>query len=204
MRIEAARLYLVIDARPDIAEAALRGGVDVIQLRGKSASDHELLEAGRAMRRVCTEYDALFIVNDFPELAMRLNADGVHVGQDDVSVAEARRVVGPNRLVGLSTHSAADIAAAAGADYLGVGPIYATPTKPGRPAAGLGVLVEATRLARVPWFAIGGIDADTVMAVVAAGASRVAAVRAIRDAADPQGAARLLAEQLRRSLAATA
>jgi thiamine-phosphate pyrophosphorylase len=202
MRIDAARLYLVIDARPDIAEAALLGGVDVVQLRDKSASVGELLEAGRELRRLCTAHDALFVVNDFPELAMRVNADGVHVGQDDVSVAEARRVVGQDRLVGLSTHSAADIAAASGADYLGAGPIYATPTKPGRPAMGLGLLADAARTARVPWFAIGGIDADTITAVIAAGASRVAVVRAIRDARDPQAAARGLSEQLRRSPAA--
>jgi thiamine-phosphate pyrophosphorylase len=199
MRIDAARLYLIIDARPGIAEAALRGGVDVVQLRDKTASDDELLNAARELRRLCRTYDALFIVNDFPELAMRVNADGVHVGQDDVSVAEARRVVGEDRLVGLSTHSAADITTASGADYLGVGPIYATPTKPGRPAVGLRLLAEATRTARVPWFGIGGIDTDTVSAVIAAGASRVAVARAIRDACDPEAAARGLSEQLRRS-----
>jgi thiamine-phosphate pyrophosphorylase len=114
MSIDTARLYLVVDARPDIAEAALRGGVDVVQLRDKSASDGELLEVGRELRRLCTRYDALFIVNDFPELAMRVHADRVHVGQDDISVVEARRVVG--KLVGLSTHAAADIADASGVD----------------------------------------------------------------------------------------
>ena len=202
MRIGDARLYLVIDARPDIAEAALRGGVDVVQLRDNSATDDELLEAGRELRRLCTAYDALFIVNDFPELAVRVNADGVHVGQDDVSVGEARRLVGENRLVGLSTHCASDIAAAAGVDYLGVGPIYATPTKPGRPAVGLGLVAEATRSAQVPWFAIGGIDAHTITAVIAAGALRVAVVRAIRDVRDPLGATRDLAEKLRQSPAA--
>lgn len=199
MRIDDARLYLVIDARPDIAEAALRGGVDVVQLRDKSATDDELLDAGRELRRLCTAYDALFIVNDFPELAVRINADGVHVGQDDVSVGEARRLVGEERLVGLSTHCASDIAASIGVDYLGVGPIYATPTKPERPAVGLGLVAEATRSAQVPWFAIGGIDAGTITAVIAAGASRVAVVRAIRDVRDPLGATRDLAEKLRQS-----
>ncbi|MGH7723785.1 MAG: thiamine phosphate synthase [Candidatus Dormibacteria bacterium] len=155
MRIDASRLYLVIDARPDIAEAALRGGVDVVQLRDKSATDDELLDAGRELRRLCTRYDALFIVNDFPELAVRINADGVHLGQDDVSVGEARRVIGEDRLVGLSTHCASDIAAATAVDYLGVGPIHATPTKPGRPAVGLGLVAEARGNAQVPWFAIG-------------------------------------------------
>jgi thiamine-phosphate pyrophosphorylase len=203
MRIDAARLYLVIDARPDIAEAALRGGVDIVQLRDKSASSDELLDAGRELRQLCTAYGALFIVNDCPELAVRVNADGVHVGQDDVSVAEARRVVGEDRLVGLSTHSAADIAGASGADYLGVGPIYATPTKLGRPAVGLRLLANATRCARVPWFAIGGIGADTITAVIAAGALRVAVVRAIRNARDPEAAARRLSEQLRLPAAIT-
>jgi thiamine-phosphate pyrophosphorylase len=197
MRIDAARLYLVIDARPDVAEAALRGGVDVVQLRDKTASPAELLDVGRELRRLCTAYDALFVVNDSPELAVRVNADGVHVGQDDLSVAEARRTVGEDRLVGLSTHSAADIAVASGAYYLGVGPIYATPTKPGRPAVGLGLVAEAARTARVPWFAIGGIDAANIVAVIAAGAPRVAVVRAIGDAHDPEAAARGLLEQLR-------
>ena len=203
MRIDAARLYLVIDARPAVAEAALRGGVDVVQLRDKTASMTELLDAGRELRRLCTAYDALFVVNDSPELAVRVKADGVHVGHDDVSVAEARRIVGEDRLVGLSVHSAADIAVASGADYLGVGPIYPTPTKPGRPAVGLGLVAEAARAARVPWFAIGGVDVVNIGAVIAAGATRVAVVRAIGDAHDPQAAARVLMEELSRASTAS-
>ena len=195
MRIEDARLYFVIDARPELVEAALRGGVDVVQLRAKGVPDDELLDAALELRRLCSRHDALFVVNDSPELAARADADGVHVGQGDAAVAEARRIVGPGRIVGLSAQTAAQIEAA-DADYLGVGPVFSTPTKPEGEALGLGLVAEAARLARVPWFPIGGIDATTLDAVLAAGATRAAVVRAIADAPDPERAARMLRARL--------
>jgi thiamine-phosphate pyrophosphorylase len=204
MRIDEARLYLVIGDRLDVAEAALRGGVDVIQLRVKDRSDEELLPVARELRRLCAAYGALFIVNDSPTLAVTADADGVHVGQEDTPLAEARRVVGPDRLVGVSTHSAEEIAAAAGADYLGVGPVFETPTKPGATAVGLELVREAARSARVPWFAIGGIGETTLPDVLASGAVRIAVVRAIADAPDPESAARSLRGQLERSISRAA
>jgi thiamine-phosphate pyrophosphorylase len=171
-----------------VLAAALEGGVDVVQLRDKSAPDEELLRAGRLFRRLTREAGALFVVNDRPDLALRLEADGVHVGQDDLPVPEVRELVG-ELLVGLSTHSPAQLAAAEGVDYVGVGPVYATPTKEGRTPVGLELVREAARAAAVPWFAIGGIDATNVGEVVAAGATRVAVVRAIADAPDPRAAA---------------
>jgi thiamine-phosphate pyrophosphorylase len=196
VRIEDARLYLVIGAQPEIVESALSGGVDLVQLREKSLSDDELLEVARDFRRLCSKHGALFVVNDSPELAARVAADGVHVGQDDVSVAEARRIVGPRRLVGLSASSPDEIAAGQEADYLGVGPVFATPTKLDGAPAGLGLVAEAAQVAHVPWFAIGGIDASRLDDVLAAGATRVAVVRAIADAPDPAAAARDLRARL--------
>jgi thiamine-phosphate pyrophosphorylase len=196
-RLARARLYLVCARRDaDFLRAALKGGVDVVQLRDKEASDEELLAAAQAFRACCAETGALFLVNDRPDLAVAAGADGVHVGQDDMTPAEARSVVGPQRLVGQSTHSAAQIDAAAGVDYIAVGPVHATPTKPGRPAVGLGPLRHAAAHTPVPWFAIGGLDADNVGEAIAAGARRVVVVRAITEAADPHAAAGALRDAL--------
>lgn len=192
-RLRAARLYLVCDERPEAwLERALTGGVDIVQLRMKEASEPEIVATAEAFARRCAEQGALFILNDRPDLAAAVGADGVHVGQDDVSVAEARELVGPDRLVGLSTHTPAQVEAAAGVDYIGVGPVHATPTKPGRPAVGLELVRHAAAHARVPFFAIGGIDAPRAEAVAAAGASRIAVVRALTEAEDPLLAAREL------------
>jgi thiamine-phosphate pyrophosphorylase len=192
-RLSSARLYLVCDARPrGFLEAALRGGVDVVQLRDKRAGDSELVAAARDFRAACDAHNALFVLNDRPELVTACAADGVHVGQDDAPVGQARAAVGPERLVGLSTHAAEQIDSAHGVDYIAVGPVHATPTKPGRPAAGLAPVRHAAARAKLPWFAIGGLDADNVAAVVAAGARRIVVVRAIADAADPEAAARRL------------
>ena len=192
-RLESARLYLVCDRQPDrFVRSVLAAGVDMLQLRDKHASDQELVAAGRRYRRCCDETGALLIVNDRPDLAVAVGADGVHVGQDDVPVEAARRVVGPERIVGLSTHSPRQLDAARGVDYVAVGPVHATPTKPRRPPVGLDLVREAAAHARVPFFAIGGIDPGNVHAVVAAGARRVVVVRAIVDAADPAAAARSL------------
>jgi thiamine-phosphate pyrophosphorylase len=198
-RLRRARLYFVTDVRPGLEEllaAALAGGVDMVQLRDKSASDDELVRAAAVFRRLCDEHGALFWLNDRPDLVAACGADGVHVGQDDMPAAEARRAAGDEVLVGLSTHSPAqlDAALSAGeADQLSVGPVWETPTKEGRPAAGLDYVRHAARVAGDrPWFAIGGIDLGNVREVIAAGASRVVVVRAIRDADDPEAAARSL------------
>jgi thiamine-phosphate pyrophosphorylase len=194
-RLADAHLYLVCDVRDDgFLDASLRGGVDIVQLRAKDASDAEITEAGRRYAARCAEHGALFILNDRPDLVADTHADGVHVGQDDVAVAAARQLVGPDRIVGLSTHTPSEIDAAAGVDYIGVGPVHATPTKPGRPAVGLALVRHAAAHAKVPFFAIGGIDAANVAAVRDAGAVRIAVVRALTDAADPERAARQLLE----------
>jgi thiamine-phosphate pyrophosphorylase len=186
-----ARLYLITGARPDLGdflETAVRGGVDLVQLREKHLPDRELLEALQEARSVTRRLGVALVVNDRPDLAVLAEADFVHVGQDDVSVEDARSF-GLN--VGLSTHAAHEIDAAR-ADYIGVGPVYSTPTKEGRPSVGLALVRYAAEHARVPWFAIGGIDRQNVEAAVAAGATRIAVVRAIGEAADPEAAAREL------------
>jgi len=196
------RLYLVCEANPGGREAegllrpALQGGVDVVQLRDKQADAREIVRAGRVFRRLCDAYDALFIVNDQPELAIACAADGVHIGQDDADPGEVRRMIGHDALIGLSTHSRSQVDAAVGVDYISVGPVHSTPTKPEYEEVGLDLVRYAAAHAAVPFFAIGGIDADNVGDVAGAGAERVAVVRAIRDADDPAGAARALRERI--------
>jgi thiamine-phosphate pyrophosphorylase len=198
-RLAEARLYFVTDVRPgrdELLAAALAGGVDMVQLRDKEAGDDELVRAAAVFRRLCDEHGALFWLNDRPDLVEACDADGVHVGQDDMPAVEARRLVGDDVLVGLSTHSPEQLDRALSegvADQLSVGPVWETPTKAGRIAVGLRYVEHAARIAGGrPWFAIGGIDLDNVREVIAAGASRVVVVRAIRDAADPRAAASAL------------
>jgi thiamine-phosphate pyrophosphorylase len=193
MWLNDARLYYIcgID-RLDTVEPALRGGVDVFQLRDKRASEDELLRAAEAARRLCDGHGALFVLNDRPDLAVAAGADGVHVGQDDMTVSDARAIVGPDLLVGRSTHTPEQIDGAHGADYIGVGPVHATPTKLGRPAVGTDLVTYAAAHARVPFFAIGGLDGATLPGAVAAGATRAAVVRAISESPDPEAAARAL------------
>jgi thiamine-phosphate pyrophosphorylase len=192
-RLLAARLYLVCDARPDdFLDQALRGGVDIVQLRMKGAPDGDIAAAAERFARRCSEHDALFVLNDRADLAAEVGADGVHIGQDDGLVATARELIGPDRLLGLSTHTPAQLDAAEGVDYIGVGPVHETPTKPGRPAVGLELVAYAAAHARVPFFAIGGIDAAGAAAVRAVGGRRIAVVRALTEAADPVRAARAL------------
>jgi thiamine-phosphate pyrophosphorylase len=189
--LERARLYLITGARPDLAaflEASVRGGVDAVQIREKALPDAELLRRLVAARELTNGLGIPLVVNDRPDLAVLAGADGVHVGQDDLPVEEARRF---GLAVGQSTHARHEIDVSS-ADYLGVGPVHATPTKEGRPAVGLELVRYAAASAAVPWFAIGGIDASNVAEVVAAGASRIAVVRAIGDAPDPEAAARAL------------
>lgn len=205
-RLRTARLYFVCEARPAhdleaLLRAALTGGADIVQLREKQLGRGEIERAAQTFRRVADTFSALFIVNDDPELARTCDADGVHVGQDDVSAEQARELLGPDAIVGLSTHSEEQIAASAGrpVDYISVGPIWETPTKEGRPAVGLDLIRHAAERAPHPFFAIGGIDPGNAEEVVGAGAQRLCAVRAIRDAADPAAAA----AELRQAFAAT-
>jgi thiamine-phosphate pyrophosphorylase len=203
-RLQTAALYLVCDLRPggralrDVLAPALAGGVDVVQLRDKQASRDELLAGAAVARRLCDDAGALLILNDRPDLVRDAGADGCHVGQDDIDVPEAREIAGEDAIVGQSTHFPGEIDAAAGvADYIGVGPVHATPTKPGRAAVGLELVRFAGAHAALAFFAIGGIDATNVDAVVAAGARRIAVVRAITEAADPQAAAAALRRAVR-------
>jgi len=202
-RLLQARLYLVCDSRPDeFLHAALRGGVDIVQLRMKEAADEEIISSARRFASACAGHGALFILNDRPELVAEAGADGVHLGQDDAPVPEARAIVGEDRLIGLSTHTFEQVQAAnvAGVDYIGVGPVHTTPTKPGRPAVGLRLVSHASHRARVPFFAIGGISGANIGAVAAAGAERVAVVRALTEGGDPERAARTLRAALARGV----
>ena len=197
-RLTDAQLYLICDAKSDdFLHAALRGGVDLVQLRMKAAADDEIVGTARRFGAACAAYDALLILNDRPDLVVPSGADGVHVGQDDESVASARAVVGEDRIVGLSTHSRAQIDAARGVDYIGVGPVHETPTKPGRPAVGLELVSYAAAQASGPFFAIGGVTPRNVSEIRAAGASRVAVVRALTEADDPEQTARQLKHALK-------
>jgi thiamine-phosphate pyrophosphorylase len=182
-----------------LLRAALRGGVDIVQLRDKSLPKREVERSALTFRRLCDTHSALFIVNDDPDLARACDADGVHLGQDDTPVEKARALLGPDAIIGLSTHSEEQIAAAGGqpTSYISVGPIWETPTKEGRPAVGLELISHAAANAGHPFFAIGGIDAANAARVVEAGASRLCVVRAIRDADDPAA----IAERLRAALA---
>jgi thiamine-phosphate pyrophosphorylase len=204
--LERSHLYFVCEARPagyepeEILRPALQAGVDVVQLRDKSSGDRDVVEAGRVFRRLCDAYDALFIVNDRAELAIACAADGVHLGQDDASPEEVRRLIGQDALIGLSTHTAEQIELAHDVDYIAVGPVYRTPTKPEYEPVGLELVRHAAERAALPFFAIGGIDATNVEDVLEAGARRIAVVRAIRDTADPGEAARELKARIKAKL----
>src|SRR5256714_4485092 len=204
-RLARSRLDLVLEARPHdedprpLLDAALRGGVDAVQLRDKDLDDEELVAAAAPFRVACEEHGALFVLNDRPDLVEACGADGVHVGQADAAAPEARSRVGAERLVGVSVSSREQMLAAqaAGADYAGLGTIFATPTKPEERAEGLELVRVAAQTLTIPWFAIGGIELSNVAEVVAVGAPGVAVVRAIRDADDPEAAARALKVALR-------
>ena len=202
-RLDRARLYLCTGMRPDLAEfadAALAGGVDVLQLREKGLEAGPELAALAVLAEACARHDALLAVNDRADVALAAGADVLHLGQDDLPVAWARRVVGEDVIVGRSSHSADETAAAAeepGVDYFCVGPCWPTPTKPGRPAPGLGLVrTVAGRGPTLPWFAIGGIDEARLDDVLAAGARRIVVVRAITGADDPAAAAARLRSRL--------
>ena len=177
-----------------VLDAALGGGVDVLQLREKDATDEEIAAAAARFRRHCDEHAALFVVNDRVDLALETGADAVHVGQDDDPVEQVRARCGDRLAIGLSTHSEEQLHAgmATGADYVCVGPVFATPTKPDYAAVGLDLVRHAAAVADRPWFAIGGIDTANAADVAAAGAQRLVVVRAIRDSSDPRAAAAAL------------
>ncbi|HSS33957.1 MAG TPA: thiamine phosphate synthase [Solirubrobacterales bacterium] len=203
-RLRTARLYFCAEARPGgedpeaLLRAALGGGVDIVQLREKELGRAEIERAAATYRRVADTFSALFIVNDDPGLARSCDADGVHVGKAG-EVEAARALLGPDAIVGLSTHSEAEIDAATElpVDYIAVGPIWETPTKPGRPGVGLELIGYAAQHAAHPFFAIGGISPLNAEEVVRGGAQRLCVVRAIRDAPHPEVAA----EALRRAFA---
>lgn len=196
-------LYLCTPDRSDLPEfvaACLAGGVDVVQLREKHLDARPLLERARVVADVCANAGVPFIFNDRPDLALHVGADGVHVGQDDAPVSLARRILGPEAIIGLSTHSAEDLEEAAGEDvsYISAGPVEATPTKPGRPGTGLDYLRQATAESKVPVFVTGGVTPDKIDELAAAGARHFVVVRYLTEAADPRAAARALSEAIGR------
>lgn len=203
-RLYESRLYLITPANPGAGtlEAflpkVLDAGVDIVQLREKDMRSDAMKAPAEIVRRLTHEFGALFVVNDSVDLAVEFDADGVHLGQEDLPASEARQIAGGSFLIGCSTHDPAEIKEAqrSECDYLGVGPLFATPTKPGRAATGLRLLGDARRLSRKPFFAIGGVGVDNIQQVVAAGADRVAVLRAICDADDPAEAARILSSHL--------
>ncbi|MGI8706678.1 MAG: thiamine phosphate synthase [Actinomycetota bacterium] len=199
-----ARLYLVapvrLTAAPliDLVDELVSAGVDLIQLREKEMEAGDLLRIGAPLQEACTAAGVPFIVNDRPDVAVTLGADGVHVGQNDLPVDAVRRIF-PAGIVGLSTHAPSEVDGslrADGLDYIAVGPVHETPTKPGRPAAGLDLVRYAARQVALPWFAIGGIERSNLETVMEAGARRVVVVRAITQAPDPVSAAARLKELL--------
>jgi thiamine-phosphate pyrophosphorylase len=196
-RLVRSRLYLVLEARPRgedpsaLLVRALRGGVDVVQLRDKELDDEGLVTAAAPFRAACEEHGALFVLNDRPDLVEACGADGVHVGRSDAAVEVARAEVGPDRLVGVSASTFGELEDVDGADYVGV-TAFATPTKEDAIAGGLELVRAAAAKLTIPWFAIGGIELGNLAGVAAAGAPGVAVVRAIRDADEPEAAARAL------------
>jgi thiamine-phosphate pyrophosphorylase len=197
------RLYLVTSPSEkllEIVEAALKGGLTLVQYRDKTADDAVRIEQAEKLRQLCHAYNAIFIINDRVDLALATDADGVHLGQQDMPVAIARQLLGPHRLIGRSTTNREEMqrAIAEGADYIGVGPVYETPTKIGKPAAGLEYVSYAAKNCPIPWFAIGGIDANNINNVIDAGAKRVAVVRSIMQSEQPTLVTQYLLSQLNR------
>jgi thiamine-phosphate pyrophosphorylase len=212
-RLSEARLYVVsADAAPEIQARllcqAIDGGAGVVQLRNKSAAPADLFKTALLVGAYARVRGAIFIVNDHLSLAIESGADGVHLGQEDVAIGAARAEADISRwggLMGRSTHDLEQALEAVrdGADYIGVGPVYTTPTKPGRPAVGLELLEAVAHAVSIPWFAIGGIDAGNLDDVLRAGATRAAVVRAVCEAPEPADAARALLARLQ-PLGATA
>ena len=200
------KLYLVTNSDKfdsedlflDAVASALKGGVDIIQLREKNMPANKIIELGKKIKLLCGEYNALFIVNDRVDIAFAVGADGVHLGQDDMDIQSAREILGENAIIGVSTHAPeqAQKAVLDGADYIGVGPVFTTPTKPGRQSVGLEYVKWVSDNIDLPAFAIGGIDLDNVNEVISNGAKRIAVVRAIINSVNPEIAARAFLEVL--------
>lgn len=197
------RLYLCTPDRPDLErflEACIAGGVDVVQLRDKHLEARDLVAVARRVARVCAERGVPFILNDRPDLALDAGADGVHVGQEDASPALARRILGADAVVGLSTHAPRELGEALHEpiDYLSAGPVVETPTKPGRPGTGTGYLSDAARRCSdaggLPFFVTGGVTPEAVPRLAAIGARRFVVVRYLTEAEDPLAASRRLRE----------
>jgi thiamine-phosphate pyrophosphorylase len=201
-----ARLYLCTDARerqgdlPRFLGEVLGNGVDVVQLRQKGLEAGQELRYLEVFRKACAQHGALLAVNDRADVAYATGADVLHLGQDDLPAAVARQLIGPDPIIGLSSHAEAETAAAAveeAADYFCAGPVWPTPTKPGRPAPGLELVRYAAGLGTMrPWFAIGGIDEGNLDQVVAAGATRIVVVRVLTEAEQPGAVAARLAARL--------
>jgi thiamine-phosphate pyrophosphorylase len=190
----ARRLYLCTPDRPDLERfltACIGGGVDLVQLRDPTLSDRQVLARARRARAVCAEHGVPFVLNDRPDLALEVEADGVHLGQDDGPPTLARRILGPNALVGWSTHAPEELEAASAepVDYISAGPVEPTPTKPGRPGTGTGYVTLAAARAGRPVFVTGGVRPASVPALIAAGARRFVVVRQLVAAPDPAAAA---------------
>lgn len=200
-KLKKSLLYLITSQSENllsIVESALKGGVTLVQYREKNTDDIIKLETAKNICQLCHNYNSLFIVNDRVDLALAVNADGVHLGQQDIPIALARQILGANRIIGSSTTNSQEMAKAItqGADYIGVGPVYATPTKPGKTPAGLDYVNYAQKNSPIPWFAIGGIDKENISEVITAGAKQVAIVRAIMKADDPTNITRELLKKL--------
>lgn len=202
------RTYLVTSPVPDllgVVESALKGGIAIVQYREKQADDNTRLQTAHQMKTLCHQYGALFIVNDRVDIAAASEADGVHLGQQDLPMEAARKILGDNKIVGRSTTNPQELQRALdeGADYIGVGPVHETPTKPGKAASGNDYVRYAAAHATMPWFTIGGLTADNLGPTLAAGATRVAVVRALMEASDPRAVARSLVEQTQQPFSAT-
>lgn len=206
-RLQDKKLYLVTNSDSfendddflNAVASSLKGGVQILQLREKKASATRIIELGKKVRELCSIYSALFIINDRVDIAKIVEADGVHLGQDDVDIHSAREILGANSIVGISTHSPEQATKAQqdGADYIGVGPVFETPTKLGRQAVGLDFANWTSKNIEIPFFAIGGINLDNIQSVLDSGATRVAAVRAIINNKNPELAAKLMLEKLK-------
>ncbi len=196
IRLADKKLYLVTDRKYaqsqdeflDKIASALKGGVGIVQLREKDTPAKEIIELGRKVKELCALYNALFIINDRPDIALILKADGVHLGQDDIDIRSAKHILGEDAIIGISTHciEQASKAQDEGADYIGVGPVFSTPTKPGREAVGLDYVKWTSQNINIPCFAIGGIDLSNCQDVISSGASRLAVVRALINAESPE------------------
>jgi len=203
--MEKRHLYLCTPDREDVVqfvEECVRGGVDVVQLRDKHANAREIVERARMLAGVCGDLGVPLLMNDRPDLALECGADGVHVGQEDVSARVARQILGQDAVIGLSTHAPADVDASATEpiDYISAGPVVPTPTKPGRPGTGTGYVAFAVDASSLPVFVTGGVSPETIPEIAATGARHFVVVRYLTEADDPARSARLLRDAVDRAL----